>query len=51
MKWNKNDPKSVVVTDYSIFETSRGFGTAGWAPPEQWTGEIIERFQQKNDLY
>ena len=49
MKWKNgpDNPKSVVITDFQIFEKvdkTSIFGTAGWAPPEQWIGQFMERF-------
>ena len=43
MRWkNGSDyPKSVVITDFQIFDTDEIFGSAGWAPPEQWLGQLI----------
>ena len=45
MRWKNgsNYPKSVVISDFQIFETDEIFGSAGWAPPEQWLGQIISR--------
>ena len=48
MKWKSGPsyPKSVVITDFGISrsirvsEQKRGVGTAGWAPPEQWIGQL-----------
>ena len=40
MRWkNGSDyPKSVVISDFQLFETDEIFGSVGWAPPEQWLG-------------
>ena len=45
MRWKRgsNYPKSVVISDFQIFETDEIFGSAGWAPPEQWLGQFISR--------
>ena len=45
MRWKNgsNYPKSVVISDFQIFETEEIFGSAGWAPPEQWLGQFISR--------
>ena len=42
--WKKEDPKSVVITDFGISASmndsinmrNRGSGTPGWSPPEQF---------------
>merc|ERR1712176_714928 len=52
-KSGKDNPKSVVITDFgiSILETSMRFvtkanknsmGTAGWTSPEQWPGDCMK---------
>ena len=37
VRWNEKD---VVITDYEISQSRQARGTAGWAPPEQWLGQI-----------
>ena len=48
MKWKSGceHPQSVVITDFGLPTSIQSqekkdivFGTAGWAPPEQWLGE------------
>ena len=50
MKWKsgKDNPKSVVITDFGISTTTRvepkeyksSMGTAGWTSPEQWLDDF-----------
>ena len=47
IKWNDESSKSLVISDYQMFEASRAFGSAGWAPPEQWLGRLT-RFELSN---
>ena len=51
-KWKtgSNYPKSVVITDFQIFDTDEIFGSVGWSAPEKLLEPIKKRFFQFTTL-